>query len=514
MEAKPLIYLAFANDSTQLLENLEEEDRTLHSLLLSGEQRDFYYLKHTQYTNIDDITTVLSTFKDQVIIFHYGGHANSKAIFLKNETAHAVGVAEMLSQQRNLKLVFLNGCSTQAQVNYLLDLGVPAVIATSRSVSDRLATKFAEKFYDALVNRHSLKEAFDFASSFVRTRQERVTCHRGIRLDKIVGVETWILNVAKDDNYNFKLPSSSFAGAKKQQELLNWPDFFKKESLLPKGRIMTVDCDRKHHYSSKEINNSGMHADFSHHYKHSQHIVFFLSACPYQRPTSLAKRLVYDFLEDLPVRYTKEQSPWQHIDEEVKALDLEIKAEPDLTWGNIWRKIQAQFSSNADSSAALLVQNSSYKFIALIFRVSEIQWEASDLEDHLVCLLNQFKDAPATACKYLLFFSFEFAAVHGERSAQCEDRLIKIEELKHKFQDSFAIFHKQKLPAVEEADIERWYENIAQRPKRSTLQNLISTLRNFIEEDTRLRSDIDMAYVEEMQEAAYNYGVRPNHEQF
>ncbi|MEZ4471740.1 MAG: hypothetical protein R3F60_13265 [bacterium] len=46
----------------------------------------------------------------------------------------------MLSSQPGLQLVFLNGCSTEAQVRRLLDLGVPAVIATNRAIDDGVAT--------------------------------------------------------------------------------------------------------------------------------------------------------------------------------------------------------------------------------------------------------------------------------------------------------------------------------------------------------------------------------------
>ena len=45
--------------------------------------------------------------------------------------ADAAGLAAFLGQQRGLQLVFLNGCSTQAQVKGLLEAGVGVVIATA-----------------------------------------------------------------------------------------------------------------------------------------------------------------------------------------------------------------------------------------------------------------------------------------------------------------------------------------------------------------------------------------------
>ena len=64
--------------------------------------------------------------------------------------AHAEGLAGLLGDQRGLKLVFLNGCSTLPQVDLLLGAGVPAVIATSHAINDPVARDFAIAFYQAL----------------------------------------------------------------------------------------------------------------------------------------------------------------------------------------------------------------------------------------------------------------------------------------------------------------------------------------------------------------------------
>jgi hypothetical protein len=65
--------------------------------------------------------------------------------------ANAGGLARFLAQQRGLQLIFLNACATEGQVMDLLDVGVPAVIATDQAVEDATATAFAARFYKGLV---------------------------------------------------------------------------------------------------------------------------------------------------------------------------------------------------------------------------------------------------------------------------------------------------------------------------------------------------------------------------
>ena len=104
-------------------------------------------------------TAVFQKHRDRIAIFHFGGHADGDRLLLQSafepRPAYAEGLATLLGQQRGLKLVFLNGCSTRPQVKRLLDAGVPAVIATARPIDDRVATEFAVAFYQALTTGYS-----------------------------------------------------------------------------------------------------------------------------------------------------------------------------------------------------------------------------------------------------------------------------------------------------------------------------------------------------------------------
>jgi hypothetical protein len=202
-----VLYFAFANDTDSPSPNLREEGETLFQLLLPRKKQKHFDLHRDEFASVNVIAKNLRYYKDQVVIFHYGGHAGSKSLFLKDQEANADGFAELLvGQQKNLKLVFLNGCSTQAQVDYLLSLGIPAVIATSCPIYDGLATKFAEYFYDALVRNYTLKDAFEFAASVIMFANDQIHFFRGIETEREVDTSTWILRVANEEIYSWKLP--------------------------------------------------------------------------------------------------------------------------------------------------------------------------------------------------------------------------------------------------------------------------------------------------------------------
>ena len=103
-------------------------------------------------------------------IFHFGGHANGYQLLLesaagKPAAADAGGLAAFLAQQRGLQLVFLNGCSTERQVQGLLDAGVSAVIATDQAIDDAVATAFAARFYQGLAGGAAIGAAFGEAEA-------------------------------------------------------------------------------------------------------------------------------------------------------------------------------------------------------------------------------------------------------------------------------------------------------------------------------------------------------------
>ena len=81
--------------------------------------------------------------------------------------ADARSLATVLRHQTGLQLVFLNACSTRAQVNDLLDAGRTGRGGDIACGHDELATHFAANFYQLLAAGESI------ATAFARATDER-----------------------------------------------------------------------------------------------------------------------------------------------------------------------------------------------------------------------------------------------------------------------------------------------------------------------------------------------------
>jgi WD40 repeat protein len=176
---KPIIFLAFANDrddGVKYLRNLPEELRQVRAALEKAKSAGLCDLVERANATTKDILDVFQNpeYRNRIAIFHYGGHANGYELLLessegKTQLAHAGGLAAFLGQQQGLQLVFLNGCSTQQQVQALLQANVPAVIATSQAIDDAVAATFATRFYQGLAGGASMRTAYNEAAATVRT---------------------------------------------------------------------------------------------------------------------------------------------------------------------------------------------------------------------------------------------------------------------------------------------------------------------------------------------------------
>ena len=164
-------------------------------------------------TTITDLSKRIIEFKNRIHLFHYAGHADSEQLMLRDQTADAGGIAQLLAIQKNLKLVFLNGCSTQDQVALLLSLGIPAVIATSVPIEDPSALEFANMFYGALGREHTIQESFDIAAANHQAKTgDRPSIFRGLDLNENQTTEMpWGLYINPDLPHalDWKIPRQS-----------------------------------------------------------------------------------------------------------------------------------------------------------------------------------------------------------------------------------------------------------------------------------------------------------------
>lgn len=207
-----VLFLAFANDRSNPLLTLQEEDNSIYRILSPRQLKQHYIISRDSYATIKSVADYIVQSRDQLRIFLYSGHAGRDSLLLEGQSARAEGIAHLLSQCSNLKLVFLNGCSTKGQVYELLQKGVPVVLATSAPIEDKKAAEFSARFFQALNDQCSIKEAFELAKGELLTRYPNVQTEIHTILDEPgtnQNESLWGLYVHPDkqDSLQWKLPS-------------------------------------------------------------------------------------------------------------------------------------------------------------------------------------------------------------------------------------------------------------------------------------------------------------------
>ena len=212
MAGVPIIIAAFANDSGRPLQGLKDESDAVSAALLDKDDAGCLKLRSEQGATIDSLFKLVSRYEQDLVMLHYGGHADGTALDLQaasggNEVAHVEGLAQLLGRLPNLKLVLLNGCATQGQVELLLGAGVAAVIATSAPVEDDIAQKFARAFYEELAKpdaSRTIDAAFQNAQEKVKTIKGSAIAFEtrgmtvGTDAPPAVGADKWGLYSAAD----------------------------------------------------------------------------------------------------------------------------------------------------------------------------------------------------------------------------------------------------------------------------------------------------------------------------
>jgi hypothetical protein len=213
---KPTIFLSFANHQDNHLPMLEKEVEQIENALQPLHDKGYLEVYKTESLSTSVLSTQSSRFANRIIIFHYGGHAGSEKLVLKNGEGNIEGIVKLLisNPQKAPKLVFLNGCSTQSQVKYFLGNGVSAVIATSIPISDNKAVDFSNEFYKRFADGLTLEEAFNKAVAYLQMKydvfkNEEVIIHRGFAFEETKAVLPWGLYYNDDKILKWKLPKTN-----------------------------------------------------------------------------------------------------------------------------------------------------------------------------------------------------------------------------------------------------------------------------------------------------------------
>lgn len=225
MPHAPVIFLAYANDDSDHLNLLKQESRDTYRALREADRKGFIKVLREESTENKDIYENLLVYKNQVSIFHYAGHAGGESLFLEGGEGNASGIAQLLGDQESLELVFLNGCSTEEQVETLFHAGVKAVIATSTPIQDRKACEFGIAFYEALANRRNIGQAFNMAVGYLTAKygphaKPRLVIdqNRGMDFSKKNKKEElpWALYVQDESALAYQLPQAQLIGLPKE----------------------------------------------------------------------------------------------------------------------------------------------------------------------------------------------------------------------------------------------------------------------------------------------------------
>lgn len=180
-----VLYCVFSNSGTAPLDTLAKEYDYVKSALEPRSRDGDYYPDLDPFFKRERLTPKITEHKDNLFLFHYSGHADRDYLEPNDEILDGEGVIHLLGRCKNLKLVFLNGCSTWGQVEGLLEAGIPVVIATSAPVRDDIATKFSKAFYEALKHGHNIGESFELAVGEVKSLRKGIEIHRGIKLENV-----------------------------------------------------------------------------------------------------------------------------------------------------------------------------------------------------------------------------------------------------------------------------------------------------------------------------------------
>ncbi len=182
----PVAIVLFSNDLDDFLPSVEQERKLIEEALEHYSDTNRLKVVARSSVSIEEIFRLFNRYQGRIALFHFAGHAGGEGLqlnknFAENVTGFAGGLADLFKREVEdgiLQLVFLNGCSTEPQLEGLKAAGVPSVISTSVPIDDEKALNFANQFYRSLAsadqtdpfdNPSTVEQAFDQALAYLKT---------------------------------------------------------------------------------------------------------------------------------------------------------------------------------------------------------------------------------------------------------------------------------------------------------------------------------------------------------
>lgn len=228
IQQPPVALIIFSNDLDSYLSNIEIERKYIEEALEQYHDSNRLKVITRSSVTIQDIFDLFNRYKGRIALFHFAGHASGVGLQLNDavfnqEIGRTEGLADLFQREvadGQLQLVFLNGCSTQGQVEKLQQAGVPTIIATNAAINDTKALHFARTFYNSLAHSHqptafqhsvNLQQAFETAIAYLKSTESDVEIEKtakGLKLKRKKG--TPIPWEFYSEQPNWTLPTTVF----------------------------------------------------------------------------------------------------------------------------------------------------------------------------------------------------------------------------------------------------------------------------------------------------------------
>ncbi len=397
------------------------------------------------------------TRRKDIVLFHYGGHAEGGGLLLNTSTgntsmASATGLARLLGKIASLQLVFLNGCSTREQVQLLLENRVRAVIATSAPVDDRMAGDFADRFYKNLAAGESIGDAFGQARDFVRSKYD----HEVQEARTFRSLDFGAMETAQELPWGLYLNSGA-------ESVLDWRLPTTRENKSSFSKVDKYTCNRAEQ-------NSRFKSNFIQVRGQKKFQFYFIHGEEKQSPLGLFNRFVLEHIGTSYDRYfykvalveeaaTLEESKINAITSLFKALEINP---------NRYQADELNMQTLAGSRIAREME-----CVAVMFKIYSSSWKKFTPE-YFEWAVNEYCN-PALLPSDAPDFVFFWNVVYDEAAQPAgffqkllksapKDRILKV------LTSYPSILELPELPPVGVSDINKWFDRLTQDPMEKETQ--------------------------------------------
>nr|AWJ66118.1 hypothetical protein [uncultured bacterium] len=248
-ENKSVLFFAYANSEKDPLPTLKKENEEIYKLLSPRVQNGDFIIHRDAYASRESMIQHLTGFREHITVFHFSGHAGRDRLLLDDEVAHSEGIISLLSKCPKLKLVVLNGCSTQGQLKLITNQlkNHPVMISTSAPVEDESATTYGIELWRNMSKHNAtIEKAHSQALAATKVYNRNITCTRDIGFEENTTEEfdgpIWDISTELSMNLDWRLPKNKNVSTENTNHILKeklLTAFSKYDELIKKAWIDT-----------------------------------------------------------------------------------------------------------------------------------------------------------------------------------------------------------------------------------------------------------------------------------